>query len=161
MQFRASEVVTGSIDAVFAQLSDMAQHERDALDKGIEVARLDKLPRPAPGMQWRIPFHARGRDRVAEVELVKFTAPTGMRFEGRVNGLLFESDMDCRVLDPEATEVTITTKLRAKSIPAKVILQSMKLARPSLNKQYRKRVRKSMRLLEDRLHAPAKATSRA
>ncbi|MDD9718346.1 SRPBCC family protein [Dinoroseobacter sp. PD6] len=154
MQFRASEVVTGPIDLVFAGLSDMAHYERDALARGVQVERLDNLPRPAPGMQWRVPFRAKGRDRVAEFALVKLAAPTGMRFEGRVQGLFFESDFDCRVLDPDATEVTITTKLRAKSISAKVILQSMKLARASLAKQYRKRVRKSLRELEDRIHAP-------
>lgn len=152
MQFKTSEAVTGPIDVVFDALSDMTRHEREALARGLKVERLDALPQPAPGMRWRVPFHAKGRDRVAEIELVKLARPTGMRFEGRVQGLLIEADVDCRVLDAEATEVTVTTKLRAKSISAKVILQSMKLARPSLAKQYRQRVRKSLQKLEDRIH---------
>jgi hypothetical protein len=155
MQFKASETVTGGIDAVFAAISDLAHYERKALDAGLAVRRLDKLPAPAPGMQWEVPFRAKGRDRVAEVELVRRDAPTRMRFEGRVQGLLFEADLDCRVLDADATEVTVTTKLRAKSITAKVLLQSMKLARSTLNKRYRKRVRKALRELEDRLQQSA------
>jgi hypothetical protein len=151
MQFRTTETVTGGIDAVFACMSDLVFYERKALDAGLAVRRLDKLPAPAPGMQWEVPFRARGRDRVAEIELVKLDAPMRMRFEGRVQGLLFEADMDCRVLDADATEVTVTTKLRAKSITAKVLLQSMKLARTTLNKRYRKRVRKALRDLEGRV----------
>lgn len=153
MQFRASETVTGGIDRVHALVSDMAYYERRALEAGLEVQRLDKLPAPAPGMQWRIPFRAKGRDRVADIELVKLSVPTTLRFEGKVQGLLFEAVVDCRVLDPEATEVTVSTKLRAKSITAKVLMQSMKLARTTLNERYRKRVRKVLRDLEDRLHA--------
>ncbi|WP_424965446.1 SRPBCC family protein [Dinoroseobacter sp. S375] len=153
MQFKASEVVTGPVEDVFAGLSDMAHYERMALENGIEVKRLDKLPRPGPGMRWQIPFRARGRDRIAEMTLVTLHAPQKMRFEGAVQGLQFEVDVLAEALDPNATEITVATKTRAKSITAKVLLQSMKLARDSLNKGYRQRVRKALRQLEDRLHA--------
>ncbi|MEM1079775.1 MAG: SRPBCC family protein [Pseudomonadota bacterium] len=153
MQFKASEVVTGPVEDVFAYLSDVAYYERTALDTGVEVKRLDKLPRPGPGMRWQIPFRARGRDRIAEVTMVTLHPPQKMRFEGAVQGLHFEIDVQAEALDPNATEVTVATKTRAKSITAKVLLQSMKLARDSLNKGYRQRVRKALRQLEDRLHA--------
>lgn len=146
MQISTSEILTGYIEDVFDALSDFSAAERAALARGLDVKRLDAMEKPGAGVQWQIDFFARGRDRRAEIEVVKFTRPTVLQYQGNVGGLLFETSVACRVADSNATEVTVTTKLRARSMSARVFVQSMKLARRKVVKKYRQSVR---RLLQD------------
>ncbi|WP_425091455.1 hypothetical protein [Tropicimonas sp. S265A] len=150
MQLRSTEILHGHIEDVFAALSDFAAAEAAAMERGLDVQRRDALGTPGEGMQWKVAFFARGRDREAEFELVKYTRPTGMRYEGHVGGLLFETSVACRVLDSNSTEVTVSTKLRARSMSAKVLLQSMKLARGRVVQRYRKGVRRLLHQVESR-----------
>jgi hypothetical protein len=153
MQMSTTEVLHGHIEKVFEALCDFPAAERAAMDRGVTVQRLDALGAAAEGVRWTLGFFARGRDREAEIELTKFTRPTLMRYEGHVGGLLFEATVACRVADSNATEVTVTTKLRARSMSAKVLIQSMKLARARVVQRYRKAIRRQLREVEARLEA--------
>jgi hypothetical protein len=150
MQLNVTEILTGHIEEVFGALSDFPAAERAALDAGVKVRRLDAHAAPTEGMRWQVGFYARGRDREAEIELVKYTRPTLIRYEGHVGGLHFETDVACRVVDSNATEVSVSTKLRARSMPARVLIQSMKLARRRVVQRYRNNVRRILRKVEAR-----------
>lgn len=150
MQLNATEILTGHIEEVFDELADFARAERAAMDRGISVERLDALGAPDAGVKWKIGFFARGRDREAEMEVTKFTRPTLIRYEGQVGGLVFETNVACRVADSNATEVTVSTKLRAKSMSARVLLQSLKIARRRVQKRFRKSIRTLLREVESK-----------
>ncbi|MEM8579623.1 MAG: SRPBCC family protein [Pseudomonadota bacterium] len=148
MQLSTTEILTGHIEEVFEALSDFPRAERAAMARGVTVERLDALGVPSAGVKWRLGFFARGRDRQAEMEVTKFTRPTVIRFEGHVGGLLFETSVACRVADSNATEVTVATKLRAKSMSARVLVQSLKIARTRIAQRYRKSIRRILREVE-------------
>ncbi|MDJ0858709.1 MAG: SRPBCC family protein [Dinoroseobacter sp.] len=148
MQLNTTEILTGHIEDVFDALSDFARAERAAMSRGISVERLDALGAPGEGVKWRIGFFARGRDREAEMEVTKFTRPTALRYEGHVGGLFFETNVACRVADSNATEVTVAIKLRAKSMSARVLLQSLKIARRRVQQRFRKSIRNILREVE-------------
>lgn len=150
MQLTATEILTGHIEEVFVSLTDFSAAEKTALERGVNIRRLDALAEPGVGVRWQIDFFARGRERRAEIEVVKLTKPTSLKYEGHVGGLLFETNVACRVLDSNATEVTVITKLRARSMSARVLIQSMKIARRRVVKRYRQSVRRVLRDVEAR-----------
>lgn len=150
MQFSTTEILTGHIEDIFAALADFSAAERAAMERGVQIRRLDALSEPGEGVTWQVDFFARGRDRQAEIEVTKFTKPTTLRYEGHVGGLMFETNIACRVADSNATEVTVMTKLRARSMSSRVLLHSMKLGRRKIVKRYRKAVRKLLSEVEAR-----------
>jgi len=153
MQINASETLKGHIEEIFDALSDFAPAEQAAMDRGMRVERLDALAAPAAGMRWKIGFFARGREREADVELVKTTRPTFMQFEGKVGGLFFQSNISCRVADTDATEVTVVTKLKPQAMTARMLVQSLKLARRRVNRRYKMALGRLLRDVESRARA--------
>lgn len=153
MKFTTQEVLAAPIDRVFAELSDFPRFEREAMERGAQVDRRDRLGQPGTGMKWHVEFAARGTARKADATLTRFDPPRAMRFEGRIGGMQADMDVSLTAEGPSQTRVEITTDLSPRSLGARVTIQSMKLARQQINKRYRKRIRKFLRATERSLAA--------
>ncbi|MDA5092576.1 SRPBCC family protein [Aliiroseovarius sp. KMU-50] len=151
MKFSTREDIAANIEYVFAAVSDFDGMERAALRRGAEVVRTDALAAPGRGMTWQARFPYRNRDRDADLELIKYDAPHGLTLFSKVSGIEAQVRVDLMSLSPHRTRMNLDVELKPKSIPARLLLQSMKLARANMVKRFRHRVADYAQTIEDRV----------
>ena len=150
MKLSTREDIAAPIDVVFAELSDFDGFERAALRRGAEVMRTDGGNTVDVGMTWRAQFPFRNRERVAELELVEFDRPNGMKVQSKVTGVEAEIIVDLVALSRARTRMAMSVDMKPKSIPARLMIQSMKLAKSNLTKRFQKRVADYAAVIENR-----------
>lgn len=150
MQFSAKEDVEVPIDYVFEQLSDFQSFERSALRRGAEVQRVDKKTSIGPGMAWDAAFKLRGKRREIEMELTGYDPPTGMILSSRSDAMGGQLSVDLVALSRGRTRMSLEIDLKPRTLSARLLVQSLKLARASLSKRFRERVATFAEEMEDR-----------
>ena len=136
MEFQAKEDIEAPIDRVFAALSDINGIERQALRRGIKVRRITPHDAPEAGMRWNAGFKFRGRDMTADVLLARFDAPEAMMFEGQSGGLDTTFQIDLTALSPGRTRMAITAALLPRTLSARLLVQSLKLAKGRVTRKF-------------------------
>lgn len=150
MKFSTKEDIEAPIEQVFGLVSDFEALERAALRRGAEVQRTDSLRKPGIGMSWTASFIARGRQRQLNIEMTEYEPPHGMRFHSVAQGLETDMKVELVALSRGRTRLSIDLELKPKSISARLLVQSLKLARTNLNKKFHLRMADYARDLEDR-----------
>lgn len=150
MKFSAKEDIDVPIDQVFQMVTNFDAIERAALRRGAEVQRLDQMQKPGVGMRWKAAFRARGRMRELQIELTTYNPPQQVQFHSLAQGLETDLVIDLVEMSRNRTRLSMQLDLRPRSIPARLLVQSLKLARASLNEKFHKRLADYARDLETR-----------
>lgn len=150
MQFSAKEDIVAPIDFVFEQVSDFQSFERSALRRGAEVQRTDGKRNIGIGMTWDAAFKLRGRRRQLKLELTEFDSPNGMKLESVSPNTAGHLKVDLVALSRGRTRMSLEIEVKPKTLSARLLVQSMKLARTTLSKRFRKRVAEYAEEMEDR-----------
>ena len=153
MELTAREDIEAPQERVFDMLSDFDTIERQAMRRGTEITRTSDGP--GAGMSWRATFQFRGKRRVAAVTLSEYQAPDRMVFDSVSGGLEMKLTLDVVPLSPTRTRINVTSVLSAKTLSARLFLQSIKLARGGIDKRFRKRVGELAGEMEKRLRGTA------
>ncbi|OIP85499.1 MAG: hypothetical protein AUK37_04160 [Rhodobacterales bacterium CG2_30_65_12] len=140
MKMATREDITAPIEAVFEHLADFDGFERAAMRRGAEVARIDALSAAGPGMAWHVGFSYRGRARKANIELADFDAPERIRAMVASTGVDMELVVELVAMSRSRTRMNLSLDLRPRTIPARMMVQSLKLARQTVLKRFRQRV---------------------
>lgn len=151
MEFTTKEDIEASVDRVFAEISDFETIERSVLRRGVDVRRKDKLNGPCEGMTWEAGFRFRGKIREAVVTLSKYDPPNSMEFHTLSGGLETHTVVDCVALSRSRTRISVVIEMQPKTLSARLLVQSLKLAKGNLNKKFRVRAADYAKDLEDRL----------
>ena len=155
MKFSAREDIAAPIDQVFDALCDFEGFERQAMRRGADVQRVDPLTQPGVGMRWNVAFDMRGRRRKATVNLVQFDAPNEMRFDLKSNNLDGTFNVELLALSRSRTRMAIALDITPLNLAARLLVQSLKLAKANLTKRFKLRVADYAKGLEDRLQRSA------
>lgn len=150
MNFSSKEDIDAPLEHVFEMMSDFEGFERAALRRGIEVQRADDLTAPGEGMAWDLSFMLRGKQREMRLTLVDYDAPQRMCFSGTSQGLDGTVDVDLVAMSRTRTRISIDIEMEANTLPARLLLQSLKLARNKMNKQFHVRMANYAAELEER-----------
>ncbi len=150
MKFSSKEDVEVPIANVFGMLSDFEIYERSAIRRGADVQRIGEHDVPHEGQTWEASFLLRGKDRKAEVQLARYAPPNEMVFEAQSGGLLTVLVLELVALSPNRTRITVQLEIKPRTLPARLFVQSMKLAKTNLSKKFRLRVAEYSRDIEDR-----------
>lgn len=153
MELTAREDIEAPQERVFAAMADFDLIERQAMRRGAEVTRVSEGP--GKGMAWKVSFRFRGRPREADITLTEYDAPDRMVFHSRSGGLETEFAMDVVALSPNRTRINVTSVLVPKTLSARLLVQSLKLAKGGLDKRFRKRMADLAEGLEARLRGAA------
>ena len=156
MRFMAREDIAAPIEDVLEAVTDFQSFERALLRRGVEVTRTDTLPQPGPGMTWESRFRFRGKMREMTAELVRIDCPESLEIATESAGLHGRLTVDLVKLSPRQTRMQTVLVVKPSTMPARLLVQSMKLARGALLRRYRKGVRKFARNLEARLGGGAR-----
>ena len=153
MELTAREDIEAPQDRVFALMSDFDRIERQAMRRGAEVTRT--APGPGAGMAWHTRFTFRGKPREADITLTEHAPPDRMVFESRTGGLDAVLTLEVVALSPTRTRINVTSVLGARSLSARLFLQSLKLAKGGIDTRFRKRVGDLAAAMESRLRPGA------
>ncbi|RBO53755.1 SRPBCC family protein [Rhodovulum sp. BSW8] len=148
MQLTAREDIAAPIEEVFAVLSDFPRVEAAAGRRGADLRRLDDRSEPGPGMAWAAEFTLQGARRAVETELVAFEPPQQIRLQSRSGGLQAASAIELQLLAPRLTRLAISIDLASKTIGARVLLQTLRLAHHRLADQLETAVARLAREIE-------------
>ena len=149
MKFSTREDIEAPIGFVFSQISDFDSHERRALRHGAEVSRRTDGPAGA-GTTWDIAFEFRGLPRKVVAELVRLDAPATVVVQSVSDGLDVVTEVDLIALSQSRTRVLVSLELKARTLSARLFLQSLKLARSRTDKRFKARVLDYAEDIEDR-----------
>jgi hypothetical protein len=154
MKFSTREDIEAPVDYVFAQVSDFAAFERRAMRQGADVTRREDGP-IAQGAIWDISFQFRGRDRKVLAELTQLDVPTLLSIDSASDGLNAVTEVELIALSQTRTRVLVSFDLRAKTLTARLLLQSLKLAKTKMTKRFNARVLDYAEDIEDRYRRDA------
>lgn len=140
MIFKTREDIEAPAEHVFKCVTDFVGFERSALRRGIEVNRLDKNPTPAEGSIWDIGFAFRGKTRKGRAKLAAMERPHGMLIEFKSGGIEGRSVIELVPLSIERTRLFVAIELTPTSLPSRLMIQSLKLAKGRMDKRFKSRV---------------------
>lgn len=138
MKFSAREDIEAPIDHVFQIVTDFDAFERQALRRGADVKRLDQGPYTV-GSAWDVSFTFRGKERRLKATLTRME-PQGLLIDAVSPNLEGNSVIELVPLSPARTRLAVSIEMKAKTLTARLMLQSLKLAKASLNQRFKKRV---------------------
>ncbi|SDE11144.1 SRPBCC family protein [Ruegeria marina] len=150
MEFSSKEDIEAPVAEVFAILSEFESFERSAIRRGVEVQRVDQDAPVGAGMAWDTRFNLRGRPREMHVVLTQFEPPQLMRFEGHSKNIDSIVTIELLALSPRRTRLSLGVELGAKSLSARLFLQSLKLAKKNLTRRFKLRMAEFAKEMEDR-----------
>ncbi|MEI4260746.1 SRPBCC family protein [Roseovarius sp. D0-M9] len=150
MIFTSREDIEAPIDFVFAQVANFAALERSILRRGAEVQRKVDRTSAAAGMMWETSFDFKGKRRQMEVTLVSFDPPSSMSFEGKGKALNCDFSVDLVALSRGRTRLSLVAEIKPQNLTARLMIQSLKLARGNVTKRFEMRVASYAKDIEDR-----------
>ncbi|SMO67752.1 SRPBCC family protein [Ruegeria faecimaris] len=150
MQFSAREDIQAPVNAVFEMFADFERFERMAMRRGIEVRRLSGHMGVVPGTSWETEFRMRGKPRRVEINMAECDPPTHMRFEAASKGMNGSTRVEFLALSQRRTRLTVDMSLSAKSLPARLLLQSLRLGQSRFRRQFQARLSEFAREMEER-----------
>lgn len=150
MQFSSKEDIDAPADEVFSMLCEFENVERSAIRRGIEVERLHDSKAPVVGMAWRALFVMRGKSRDALIRLETYDPPNTLRFTTVSQGLDGFLELELVPLSPRRTRMAVVLNLKPRTLPGRLLIQSLKLAKANLTKRFKLKVADYAKGLEDR-----------
>lgn len=153
MKFTTREDVDAPIDRVFDMICDFDGYERAAMRRGAEVRRTDTLSKPGVGMCWKAAFDMRGKRRDIEIEMKKFDAPHELGVFTTATGLEGTGQIELLALSRTRTRIAVEFEIKPTNLSARLLVQSLKLAKSSMTKRFKLRAAQYAKGLEDRYKA--------
>jgi hypothetical protein len=150
MRFSSKEDIDAPIDRVFAMLAEFEAYERSAIRRGIEVRRVDDRVAPADGLQWDVKFQMRGKTRDMQLKMARFDPPNAMHVHTDTLGLDGMFTIELLALSPRRTRMAVVLNLSPKTLSARLLVQSLKLAKSNLSRRFKLKVADYAKGMEER-----------
>ncbi len=140
MKFATKEDIECPIAHVFAQATDFNGFERQAMRRGADVRRRDSLGHFGLGSAWEVMFKFRSKDRNLTAEVTAWEPMNGYVVATSVSGIDATLLVELVPLSRNRTRLTVTIDLAPKTLGARLMVQSMKLGRGTLQRRFDLRV---------------------
>lgn len=140
MKLSTREDIEAPLDRVYAAVTDFEAFERQMLRRGIEISRDEETPPTAPGATWAASLSWRGRPQRIEAELVSVEPGQGYAIESHSGGLICLGVVDLVQLSRTRTRLFISLDLRATTLSSRLLIQSLRLAKRTIERRFKARV---------------------
>ncbi|MEM9580044.1 MAG: SRPBCC family protein [Pseudomonadota bacterium] len=137
MKFSSNEDIEAPIETVFRMYSDFEWFERAALRRGADITRTDNLRGQGAGMTWQASFKFRGKARTVVGEVVDFSSPDSLAIDADSPNLKGMLSVEMVPLSRNRTRVAIALELKPKSLTGRLMVQSLKLGKTRLTRQFK------------------------
>jgi len=148
MKLSTREDIEAPIDYVYDHVTDFKALERRAIRQGAQVTRRSEGPITA-GATWDINFEFRGRPRQVTTQLTVLDPSNSVYFDSSSDGIAAVTEVNLVALSQTRTRVMVSFDLRAKTFTARVLLQSLKLAKAKMTARFAARVKDYAENIED------------
>jgi len=150
MKFTTKEDIEAPIEAVFGAVSNFNAIERSALRRGARVQRVDRKTHPSTTISWDVGFSFRGKKRDMLIELTEFDGPNRLLAQSLSGGLEGQVCVNLVALSKNRTRMSIDIEVLPKNLSARLMVQSMRLAKGRLTKRYQLKMAGYANDIEDR-----------
>lgn len=150
MKFSTKDDVALPAETLFTMLSDFEGFERAVLRRDAEIVRTDQLEEIGVGVSWHIKAMLRNKRRDIDVELSQYAPPEQMVYDivsPNMRGVML---LRLVALSRQRTRLCVEIDVRPKTLSARLLIQSARLARNTLNRRFKTRVSHFIDELEDR-----------
>jgi uncharacterized protein YndB with AHSA1/START domain len=136
---------------LFAAFCDTAHWEAAARWRGAKVRRTDAGSDAVAGATWEVVAKVKGKPRDLRISLNSVTSPTEMAFSGVAK--MFSGTATLRVtsLSLRRTRVSVGIEITPNTLPARLMLQSARLAKGRIERRFAERVHAALANLGARL----------
>jgi hypothetical protein len=140
MKFSTQQDVNAPIEAVFEMLTEFDTYEKAATRRGADVARVSVGAEGGFGAAWHVRFPLRGKERDARLEVTRCQAPGD--FEVSLQSRNVTGELVCRLtaLSPSKTRLAVAFEVRPITLPGRVLIQSLKLAKARTSAKFKARI---------------------
>ncbi len=153
MKLSTRHDIEAPLDHVYAAMTDVDRWETAAMRRGADVARTDKLGRFDVGAAWTVDFVFRGKARKLSMRVQSVDAPSRITLVGNGPTLDGSVAIDLLALSPRRTRVIVGTELKPRTLGARLMLQSLKLAKARVERRYDQRITTILTDIEERYQA--------
>ena len=155
MKFSATEDVDAPREKVFEMLSDFNRFEDALRRRGVKVARRDTLSAPGAGMTWDGAFNFKGIRRDVTAVMHTYDRPGELTISGKSPGFEAFFEIDLEAMSPQRTRMRLGLEIKPLTVSARVLLQSMKLAKGTLDRTFKQKVANYVGVMESRARGTA------
>lgn len=142
MKFSTRQDIEAPAAYVFEQVSDFDSLERQAMRRGIEVRRKNPQQPRGRGAAWIVRAPFRGKLRDVDAFISEFDSPNVLVASAKSGGLNMTLNIELVPLSPQRTRLTLGYEVRPQTLSARILVQSVKFAKASLQRRFNKRVGK-------------------
>lgn len=150
MKLSSREDIQAPIDEVYAQIIDANSIERGLLRRGVEVRRDGTHDQLSAGDEWAASFTFRGRQRNVTAVIRDLRDNERLAAVLTSGGIEVVSVLDLIALSKDRTRMELSTNIKPKSLSARVLVQSLKLTRGSVERKFNRRFADAAATLEAR-----------
>jgi hypothetical protein len=129
MKFKVSEDVDAPLAMVWSRFTDFSGFEDDARGRGAVITRVGNWTETVEGVEWRGEVTVRGKNRAVAAKVTRLVPNELCLVESRIGGMDCYYEMTFVPLAAGVTRVALILDLSADTLTARLILQTMKLAR--------------------------------
>ena len=140
MKFSAREDIDAPIEQVFEAVSDFDAFERRMLRRGVDIRRDEAVPLDQVGASWKAKIAWRGRVYDVDAMVVDLSPGESYQIESRANGVECLAGVDLVALSKTRTRLFVSLDLKPQTLSARLLMQSLKLAKGNLNRRFKSRV---------------------
>lgn len=141
MKLSARTDVAAPADRIFRHMTDFDRIETSARGRGAEIERLDDRTTPAEAA-WRTSFPFRGKLRHAQIRVADFEPDEQLVLRGESDGLTARVRLELVPLSDRQTRISAIIDLSPATMKARLLVQSLKLARSSLEERLERRLQR-------------------
>lgn len=140
MKLSTQQDVAVSQDILFVAVTDFSVIEQGVARRGGQMHRSDNLTHVEPGISWNLKFKYRGRKRDAVATLTHLVPSKNMVILAAIGGLNANFTIEILPLSPTRSRMIVGLDLRPQTLSARLLVQSLKLTKSSLVKDFKSRI---------------------
>jgi len=140
MKFSTRQDIEAPADYVFDQITDFDGLERQAMRRGIDVRRKNPMQPRGVGAAWTVQAPFRGKLRDVDAHVSEFDSPNSFVADAKSGGLDMTLNVELVPLSPKRTRVTLGYEVRPQTLSARILVQSVKFAKASLQRRFERRI---------------------
>jgi uncharacterized membrane protein len=129
VKFKVSDDVEAPIDWVWEGFTDFGAIEADARARDADIVRVGDWTEPAHGVAWRGSVPVRDKVRPIEARITTFVPNKNLVIDSRIGGMECHYEVSFAPLSQAVTRVSIVLELKASTLSARLLLQTLKIAR--------------------------------
>jgi len=135
---------------VYAALADHAAWERDAAQRGIDVERPADMPLAGLGAGWRVKVPFRGQPVAILLRLEQLVPAERLGFAIQSQAIEGNFALSVIELSKRRTRLQLVLEVKARTIAARLLLNTLSLARGRVQARVEKRIVQIGAIIQDR-----------